>query len=345
MITLSMKDAITKVIAEEMRRDSKILVLGENVHFGSPSGAKLVAPLFKEFGEDRILETPVSENAIVGGSFGLALGGMTAIAEIFSADFLFTAGNELLNDIPKWRIQHGLDQPLPIVIRGPSGVHPNGGGGPEHSQCPEAYFVHCPGISVVVPGTPADAYGLMRSAIRSGNPVIFLEHRRLYSKTGPVPDDHNFSVKIGEASIVRPGSQGTVVAWGWMREVALAAAEQLEHQNVDVELIDLRTIVPMDVQAVIDSVEKTGRLVVVEEASGRGGVGAELIAAVHEALDGRAFQARRVAMPHAPLPYDHELERKMLPDANRIKDAVLALMGRDDSSGRVQGLDFMGTHT
>ena len=330
---MMMKDAITRAIAEEMRRDPKVLVLGENIHYGSPSGAKLVAPLYKEFGAGRVLETPVSENAIVGGALGLALGGMTPIAEIFSADFVFTAGNELFNDIPKWRVQHGLRQPLPLVLRGPSGTHGKGGGGPEHSQCPEAYFLHCPGINVVVPGTPADAYGLMRTAIRCGKPTIYLEHRRLYYQSGPVPDDAEYAVPLGKAEVVREGRDLTLVSWGWTREVACAAAVELAASGVQAEVIDLRSIVPMDAATVLASVAKTGRLLVVEEASVRGSVGSELLATVAEAPGTAGVQGRRLGMPHAFHPYDHALEDAMLPHPAAVVDAARDMLSNQKTPG------------
>ena len=324
MKVMTMKDAIASTLSQEMSQDSKIMVLGENVHIGA--GARVTEVLFHEFGSTRVLETPVSENAIVGGSLGLALGGMTAVAEIMSADFLFTTGNELLNDIPKWRFQHGWEGPLSVVVRAPCGVSAEGGAGPEHSQCPEAYFLHSPGLTVVVPGTPADAMGLMRSAVRSGKPTLYLEHRRLYNIEGQVPEDPDFMIPIGKAEVVREGGDVTIVAWGWMRTQALEAADELARSGIRAEVIDLRTISPMDAEVIVASVQKTGRLVVAEEAQRTGGVGAEILARVSEDVGPSVLRMIRVAMPDLPHPYVRSLELAVLPDKAKIVDAVVRVV-------------------
>lgn len=322
MSTLTYREAIRETLAAEMRADETVFVLGEIV--ASRGGSAFVTEgLVEEFGPERVLETPVSENAIVGSALGAALDGMRPVAELYQADFLFTTGNEVINDVPKWRYQHRYEGELPVVLRAQMGVPPGGGSGPEHSQCPEAFLHHAPGLTVVTPGTAADAAGLLRSAIRGGDPVVYLEHKRLYDRAEPVPDDPEHTVPLGEATVRRDGSDATVVAWAWMLDRAIEAADALESQGVDVEVIDPRTVKPFDYGTVVESVRRTGSLVVAEESPKTGSIGAEVVARVVEAGVDLAAPPARVALPDVPHPYHPGVEDALLPGADDVERAVL----------------------
>lgn len=314
--------ALTEVIASELRRSEQTMFLGETVRGLGAAG--VAAGLYDEFGEAQVIETPVSENGIFGAVLGLALSGQRPIVEIYSADFLLAVANEVINDIAKWRQQQGESGPLPITIRGCMGA--NRGLGPEHSQCMEAYLHHAPGLSIVVPGTPADAAGLLRAAIRSPDPVIVLEHRRVYDLTGEVPIDPDFTLPLGCAETVRSGEDATLLAWGWMGHEARAAAERLAEGGISVELIDPRTIRPFDWDAVFASVRRTGCLLIAEESPLTGNVGAEIVARTVEQV-GPGIRAKRVCMPDAIHPYSPELEAAVLPTADQIVAGVEALVG------------------
>jgi acetoin:2,6-dichlorophenolindophenol oxidoreductase subunit beta len=321
-VVRSGRQALTAVLATELERSDTFL-MGETVR---GNGAGGVTPgLFERFGPDKVIETPVSENAIVGSALGLAIGGMRPIVEIYSADFLLVVANEIMNDIAKWRHQQQSPEHLPITIRACMGA--TGGLGPEHSQSMEPFLYHAPGLVVVVPGTPRDAAGLLRSAIRSPEPVVFLEHRRVYELTGEVPTDPDYVVPLGVADIVRPGRDVTIVAWGWMRHEALRAADQLAASGVEAEVIDPRTISPFDWPTVLESVERTGHLLVVEEAPVTGSVGAEILARACEGKD-QPPRCARVAMPDAIHPYSASMEAGMLPDSTTVVSAVTRLIGQ-----------------
>ncbi|WP_324911378.1 alpha-ketoacid dehydrogenase subunit beta [Baekduia sp.] len=319
----TMKAALTEVLGQELARSSDVLVLGETIRDGGAAG--VAAGLFERFGSRQVIETPVSENAIFGAVLGLALSGFTPIVEIYSADFLLAVANEVVNDIPKWRQQQGRGGALPIVIRGCMGA--NGGLGPEHSQAMEPYLHHTPGLTVVTPGTPADAAGLLRSAIASPDPVVFLEHRRLYDVAGPVPTDPGHRVPLGRAELVAEGDDLTVVAWGWMRTEAVLAVEALAREDITADLIDPRTISPIDWDPILASVERTGRLLVAEETPITGSVGAEIVARVVE-RSSRPVQVARVAMPDAIHPYSAAMERELLPTAEDVARAARQLVTR-----------------
>jgi pyruvate dehydrogenase E1 component beta subunit len=314
------RETINRVLAEEIERDDRVVVLGENVRLAGALGA--TAGLYDRFGPAVIHETPVSENAILGAALGLALDGFRPVVEIFSADFLLAVANEVVNDIPKWRQQHALAGGLPIVIRGCMGA--NGGLGPEHSQCVEPYFHHAPGLTVVTPGSVAALGGLLRASVRSDDPVLFLEHRKLYDQSAEVADPAAVT-PVGVAETVRDGTDVTVVAWGWMRQEAEAACGRLADEGVSCALIDPRTISPMDFPAIVESVSRTGRLLVVEESPITGSVAAEVLARVLEA-GVSVHAARRLAMPDVIHPYSAALERPLIPDAEAIVSAARALI-------------------
>ena len=312
-VNISARDAIKRVLATELRDSPLTLLLGETVRGAGAAG--VVDGLYEEFGSRQVIETPVAENAMFGAALGLALAGMRPIVEIYSADFLLAVANEVINDIAKWRAQHTQPSSLPITIRGCMGA--NGGLGPEHSQSMEPYLHHAPGLIIVVPGTPADAAGLTRAAIRSDDPVIVLEHRLVYDLVEPVPTDPHFTVPLGVAEVARAGDDLTVVAWGWMREEALTAAETLENEGISAEVIDPRTIRPMDWVTILASARRTRRVLVVEEAPITGGVGAEIVARAVEGIQPPPAVAR-VAMPDAIHPYSSKMEAQILPVAADI---------------------------
>lgn len=318
------REAIRAALRDEMLANQDMVMLGEVLAY--QGGSTYVAEgLADELGRKRILETPVSENAIVGSAFGAALAGMTVMAEIFSSDFLFAVGQEVWNDMAKWRYQHRYRDPLRLVVRGPMGSA-HVGQGPEHTQCPEAYLAHGPGLTVVAPSTAREAGELMRQALGLGDPVIFLEHRRLYDLTDDpslVPDA---PIQLGTAARYAVGSDVTVVAWAWMFQEALQAVARLEQQGVGVDLFSLHTPGPLNFEPIGASVARTGRLVVVEEAPQTLGFGAELVARAHEASAGRPIATRRVAMPDVVSPFSPALETPLVPDAERIFRVVWELV-------------------
>lgn len=318
MTRLTGKEAINMVLRSELARDRRTIYLGEILRAGG-GATRASFGLYDEFGDKQVIETPVSENGFFGASLGLALSGFRPIVEIYAADFTMVVANELVNDIPKWRQQHGLDCAMPITVRGWMGSA--GGLGPEHSQCMEAYFHHAPGLTVVCPGTPADIAGQLRASIRLDDPVLFLEHRKIYEMEGEIPDDPDFMVPLGVGETVREGSDVTVVAWAWMRHEAIMAADRLAEESISVEIIDPKTIKPMDFDLITRSVARTGRLVVAEEAQITGSVGAEIIARTVESVK-RPVSVARVAMPDVIHPYSAEMEKEIIPDADSIVTAI-----------------------
>lgn len=320
MTEITTRAAIQAVLASELRRNPKAVYMGETVRGPGATGAS--AGLYEEFGPKQVIETPVSENGFFGAALGLALSGFHPIVEIYSADFALAVANEIINDMAKWRQQQARGGRLPITIRGWMGA--TSGLGPEHSQCMEAYFHHAPGLTVICPGTTEDMSGLLRAALRCGDPVLFLEHRQLYDKYGAAPDDE-FSVPIGRGAIVRAGSDVTLVAWAWMRQAAIEAAQALAENGISVEVIDPRTIKPLDFGLIVASVRKTGRLIVAEEAPMTGNIGAEIIARVCE-VAAVPIAVARVAMPDVIHPYSASMESKILPDAASIVRTAQALI-------------------
>jgi pyruvate/2-oxoglutarate/acetoin dehydrogenase E1 component len=312
----SFREAINGTLRSELSRSDRVVVLGETVRLGGSSG--VMRGLFSEFGPRRIIETPVSENAILGAALGLALKGFVPVVEIYSADFLLAVANEVLSDIPKWRNQHQSPKTLPITIRGPMGG--SDGLGPEHCQSMPPFLHHAPGLQVVVPSTPLDAVGLLRTSIRSPDPVVYLEDRRLYEEEGDVPDGDDFTVGIGEAHTVAVGSDLTIVAWAYMRRVAEQAVEELKQEGISGELVDPRTVKPMDWKTLAASTIRTGRLLIVEEAPRNGSVSGEVVARMVEAAPGT--RVCRVTMPDDAIrPYSARMEATLIPG---VRDVVRA---------------------
>jgi 2-oxoisovalerate dehydrogenase E1 component beta subunit len=320
---LSYLDAIREALAEEMRRDGKVFVLGEDV--GAYGGAFGVTQgLHEEFGETRVVDTPISESAIVGISIGAALRGYRPVAEMQFADFISCAFDQIVNQAATLRYRYGGRASAPIVIRAPSGG--NVGGGLYHSQNPEAWFVHRPGLKVVAPSTAYDAKGLLKAAIRDDNPVVYMEHKYLYRRVkGPVPEGDEV-VPIGEAAVRRDGGDATVITYGAMVAPSLEAADRLAREGVEVEVIDLRTLSPFDKPAIFKSVDKTSRVLIVHEDVKTLGIGAELSAVImEEKFDALDAPVLRVTYPDSHVPFSHVLESANLPDADKIAGALRRL--------------------
>ncbi len=318
MPELSMVEAVNFALREEMRRDERVVVLGEDV--GALGGVfRATDGLLEEFGEDRVLDTPLSEGGIIGSAVGMALYGLRPVPEIQFVDFIFPGFDQIVSEAAKYRYRSGGQYPCPMVIRTPYG----GGirGGHYHSQSNEAYFTHTPGLVVVIPSTPYDTVGLLRSAMRSEDPVVFMEPKRIYRTVkGEVPEE-DFSVPIGVARRVREGGDVSVFAYGAMLHECGHAAELAAERGIEVDLIDLRTLLPLDIDAVLESVAKTGKAVIVQEAPKFCGYGAEIAALLAEkALLHLEAPVVRVAGFDTPFPY--ALETTYLPDADRVLTSI-----------------------
>jgi pyruvate dehydrogenase E1 component beta subunit len=316
--------AINQALAEEMRRDERVWMMGQDIgRMGGVFG--VTRGLLDEFGPSRVRDTAINETFIVGAAAGAAMTGTVPVVELQFADFILVAADEVFHKLAKWRYMHGGKLSLPVVVRAPSGVL--GGAGAEHSQSLEAMCMHVPGLKVALPATPADAKGLLKTAIRDPNPVIFFEHKGLYRRKGPVPADPDFLVPFGVATVRRRGDELTVVATGLMVERALEAAQLLAGEGREVEVIDPRTLVPLDLMTILDSVEKTGRLMIVQEAVRTAGAGAEIAARVMEeafyALDAPIW---RLGATDTPLPQSPELEQLCIPQVEGIAAAMRVLI-------------------
>lgn len=315
--------AINQALQEEMARDPSVYVLGEDVTVGGPFGA--TKGLVDEFGERRVLNTPISEGAVMGLAIGAATLGLRPVVEVMFIDFITLTMDQLVNHAAKLHYMSGGQLKIPLTVRTVCGA--SGGWGAHHSQSVESWFLHVPGLKVVMPSTPGDAKGLLKAAIRDDNPVLFVEHRGLYFTKGEVPDgDH--VVPLGVARVAREGNDCTLVAASKAALTALEAAGDLAARGISVEVIDLRTLFPLDLETVLASVRKTHRLVVVHEAVLSGGWGAELVARVQEAaLDELDAPILRVGAPHAPVPGSSPLERSFVPTRERVIETVLAAAG------------------
>ncbi len=319
---ITYREAVADGIAREMRRDPTVVCLGEDI--GAAGGVfKTTAGLFEEFGPARVWDTPISEQAIVGAAMGAAMTGMRPVAEIMFSDFLACCWDYLANEIPKVRYMTGGQVTVPLVVR-----TANGGGlgfGAQHSQATENWAFTVPGLKIAAPSTPADVIGMMASAIRSDDPVVFFEHKGLFaSKGAPAPPDH--VVELGKAAVVREGADITLVALASMVPVALTAAEQLAGEGIDAEVVDLRCLVPLDVATVLASLGRTSRLTIVEENPYQGGWGATLASVVADEGFGLLdAPVRRVAGECVPLPFADALEERVIPTVDKVVTAVRAL--------------------
>jgi pyruvate/2-oxoglutarate/acetoin dehydrogenase E1 component len=317
-------EALNEALREEMRRDPTVFVMGEDVAIWGGGGVFGVTKgLVEEFGPERIRDTPISEEVIAAAAVGAAATGTRPVAEIMYVDFMALSMEPIVNQAAKMRYMFGGKITLPMVMRAQEGA--GRGNAAQHSQSLEAWFAHIPGLKVVVPSTPADAKGLLKTAIRDNNPVIFLEHKVLYFTKGEVPTDDNFTIPFGVADVKREGTDVTVVGIHTQVIEALKAAEELEKEGISVEVIDPRTVAPLDVDTIVKSVKKTGRLVVSHQAYEAGGIGGEIITRVVEAaFDYLDAPPQRVCGKNVPLPYAESLEREALP----YKDDIIAAIRR-----------------
>jgi 2-oxoisovalerate dehydrogenase E1 component beta subunit len=313
--------AISDGLRQEMRRDQRVFVIGEDI--GVYGGAFKVTQGFQEeFGQWRVIDAPLSETAIVAGCTGAAIMGMRPVAEMQFADFISCAWDHLVTVAAKQRYRAGT--PVPITVRLPSG----GGfsGGPFHSQNPESSFAHVPGLKIVCPATPADAKGLLASAIQDPNPVLYFEHKHLYRRIKDEVPDERYALPLGEARMHREGDDVTVVTWGAMVYTAAEAAQKLEEDGVSVEILDLRTLVPWDKQAVLRSVEKTSKALVLHEDTRTGGFGAEIVATIaEEAFEQLDAPVKRVTAPDTPVPFSPPLEKAFIPQVDDVAAGIREL--------------------
>ena len=322
MADVTYREAIAEGIAREMRRDPTVVCLGEDI--GAAEGVfKTTVGLFKEFGPERVWDTPISEQAFIGAAMGAAMTGLRPVAEIMFSDFLAVCWEHVAVEIPKIRYMTGGQVKVPLVIRTANGA--GLGFGAQHSQAVENWALCVPGLKIVAPSTPADVVGLMASAIRSDDPVLFFEHKALFASKGPAaPPDH--VVPLGQANVVRRGDDVTVVALAATVPTSLAAAERLAAEGFSVEVIDLRCLIPLDMRTVLDSVQRTSRLVIVEENPYQGGWGATVASIVaDEGFEMLDAPIRRVAGECVPLPFANRLEAEVIPTVDRVTDAVRRL--------------------
>ncbi len=319
MPQMNMVQAINDALRLEMKRDDRVVILGEDV--GKVGGVfRVTAGLYDEFGDDRVIDTPLSEGGIIGTAIGMALYGLVPVPEIQFSDFIFPAYDQIVSELAKIRYRSGGEYPAKLVIRTPVG----GGirGGLYHSQSPEALFMHVAGLKVVCPSTPYDAKGLLLASIRDPDPVLFFEPKRVYrAAKGEVPEG-DYTVELSKAAVVREGNDVTILAWGAMLYEALAAAGEAQKQGIECDVVDLRTLWPLDIDTVIASVKKTGRVVVVHEAPKTCGFGGELVALINE----KAFlhlEAPPVRVTGFDTPFPYTLEMEYLPLAHRILPAIV----------------------
>ena len=326
MAQMTYRQALHDTLREELLRDENVFLMGEEI--GNFEGSyKITAGLLKEFGPKRVVDTPICENGFVGMATGAAMLGLHPIVEIMTINFIILAMDEIVNHAAKIYYMFGGQCPIPLIIRTP------GGGGQQlaatHSQNPEVWFAHIPGLKVVAPSTPADASGMPRTAVRDNNPIIFLENLALYNVKGEVPDS-DYTVPFGQARVTKEGKDLTVISYSRMAAVALDVAHRMEQENqLSIEVVDVRSLRPMDTQTIINSVKKTNRAIVFEEDWLSFGVGAEIAARVQEeAFDDLDAPVKRVASIEVPLPYSKPLERAALTGAKQLEDAIQALAPR-----------------
>jgi pyruvate dehydrogenase E1 component beta subunit len=320
MRQISYRDALREALREEMLRDKTVFLLGEDIGRYWQGAFKVTKGLAEEFGDERVRDTPISESAIIGVAAGAAITGMRPIAEIMFGDLSALAMDQIANQVAKLRYMFGGQAKVPVVIRMPFGAGVNIAA--HHSQSLEAWFMHVPGLKIAMPSTPYDAKGLLKTAIRDDDPVMFFEHKLLYPIEGPVPEEE-YTIPFGVADVKREGKDVTIVATLYMVHKALAAAETLSKEEIDAEVIDPRTLVPLDKQAIISSVKKTGRIVIVTEDCKTAGVSAEIAAVVaEEALDYLDAPIKRVAEPDTPIPFSPPLEQFVIPNEKSVIKAV-----------------------
>jgi len=323
MAQIQYREALNHALREELDRDDRVFIMGEEVgYFGG--AFKVTEGLLAVYGEKRVRDTPISELTIVGAGIGAAMGGLRPVVELMTVNFALLAMDQIINNAAKIHYMFGGNAKVPIVMRAPQG-----GGhqlGAQHSQSLEAYFLHAPGLRVAIPATPADAKGLLKTAIRNEDPVVFLEHESLYGVKGEVPDGEHL-VPFGVANVIREGKDVTIIAYSKCVYDAIAAAEMLENEGIDPEVIDLRTLNPLDLKTVVESIKKTGKAMVVYEGWRTGGAGAEIAAQIYEtAFDHLDAPVERIATLDVPMPYNAKLEKAALPSAGAIVKAAERLV-------------------
>ena len=324
MSEITYAQAIRDAMSEEMRRDENVFLMGEDVGlYGGAFGVSV--GMFQEFGEERVRDTPISEAVIAGAAAGAAVTGMRPIAEIMFSDFTTISMDQLVNQAAKMRYMFGGKAKVPMVLRTPGGS--GTGAAAQHSQSLEAWFCHVPGLKVVIPSTPYDAKGLLKAAIRDDNPVIFIEQKLLYRKKGEVPEE-DYIVELGKADVKREGKDLTIITYGRMVPTCLAVAEELAKEGIDIEVVDPRTLLPLDKDTLIQSAKKTGKVLIVHEAVQTGGFGGEIAAVI---ADSEAFfyldaPIKRMGGLDVPIPYCPELEKNVVPTEERIKETIYTLM-------------------
>ena len=327
MREITYRDSLREALLEEMQRDKTVFLLGEDIGRYWEGAFKVTKDLAKEFGDERVRDTPISESAIIGAAVGAAITGMRPVAEIMFGDLTTLAMDQIANQAAKIRYMFGGQAKVPLVIRTPFGGGVNIAA--HHSQSLEAWFMHVPGLFVAVPSTPYDAKGLLKTAIRGDNPVVFCEHKLLYPIKGLIPEE-DYTIPFGTADIKREGEDVTVVATMFMVHKALEAAKTLEKEGLSVEVVDPRTLVPLDKEVIISSVKKTGHLVVVSEDCKTAGVTAEIAAVVaEEAIDYLDAPIKRVAEPDTPIPFSPPLEKYVIPDEKTIIKAVKKIVQKE----------------
>jgi pyruvate dehydrogenase E1 component beta subunit len=324
MTVLTYRDALNQALREEMNQDERVFVLGEDVAFYEGS-YKVTKGLLAEFGSERVRDTPISEEVIVGAAIGAAVGGLRPVAEIMTVNFLLLAMDQLANHAAKIRYMFGGNACVPLVIRTPQGSGKQLGA--QHSQQLESYFCHCPGLIVLAPSTPADAKGLLKTAIRDENPILFLENQNLYSAKAEVPEGEQL-VPIGKANLAREGNDVTLLAYSNALYLALNVAQRLENEDISAEVIDLRTLQPLDMPTILQSVAKTHRVVIVSEAWLTGNLAAEIGMRIQEqAFDELDAPVQRVTAKDVVMPYSKDLEQAALPQVEDVVETVRRMFG------------------
>lgn len=319
MARITMREAISQALWEEMERDESVFILGEEVGIWGGTYA-VTKGFYDHFGAKRVRDTPIAESVIIGAAIGAAMTGLRPVAELMTINFAFAAMDHIVNQAAKLRYMFGGQFTIPMVIRTPSG------GGRQlsatHSQTPDAVFAHFPGLKVVAPGTPEDAKGMLKAAIRSDDPIMFIEHATLYQVRGEVPEEE-YTIPLDKAKIQRPGSDVTLVTYSKMLEISTKAADELAKEGIEAEIVDLRSLRPLDMEPVLESFQKTNRAVIVEEGWRSFGVGAEVSARIYEeAFDYVDAPIQRVAQKEVPLPYNRTLEQMALPQVEDVIEAV-----------------------
>jgi len=335
MAQMMYREAVVSTIAEEMERDPNVVMLGEDIvgGMGTAGGPEAIGGiwstsvgLFDKFGKERMIDTPISESAIIGAASGLALAGKRPIAELMFADFIGVCLDQIWNQMAKFRYMFGGKTRCPAVLRLVYGAGYNAAA--QHSQSVHQILTGMPGLKVVMPSSPADVKGLLRTAIRDDDPVVFLEHKALYGMKGDVPDDPNFTIPFGHARLTRAGEDVTIVSSGLLLGFCEAVADKLAQEGIGCDVIDLRTTSPLDEEAILDSIEVTGRLVVVDEAPPRCGLAADICAlAAAKAFPSLKAPPQAVTPPHTPIPFARELESAYLPSIDKIEAAVRKVLG------------------